>query len=320
MLEVAGQGTAAPSLRFTVVIDTNIVVQDALNVARGARSTTARILSSPFIRVVAPREIEEECQRIVRERARKRRLPVDIALNHCKLLLGRVELIDAAESPHLQRARELIGAHSPEDVTFLAIAIESEAAAIVSRDAAAFDRQPVVQRWTLHRLVDSVVTIESGTLSVVVTGGTAAVLTRVLQAIVVAILDAFVNALYAGLQALGALVNGAIEAISRIPAWGWAIVAAVLIGVAVYSASHPEFRERAVEGLATLAAGIRAAGEMLIQIGSAVLGAIHDVLVWLWDLFLPLTTAGVIAAGVLLRRINELLAEAERLRHAVPGI
>lgn len=306
------------SFRFKVVIDTNIVVQDALAVAAGKQSTTERILASQFVTLVAPPEIREETERIIRARAKRKGLPVDAALNHARLLLTRVTVVEPREIPFLETARRAIGAHSPEDVTFLAVAIESGAVGIVSRDQAAFDKQSLVKRWDVRDLVGSVVTYETGALSAVIAGTGAKALLAALQGIIIAIAGALVELIGIAIQTLAALVQGAIDAIARIPAWGWVAVAAVLIGVGIYAATHPEFGDRVSQGIATLLNGVQTVGAAIVQACVALASAIHDLLVWLWNLLLPVTAAGVVVAGVFIKRMLALMREAQRLQSAVP--
>lgn len=318
-LNPEGQGPLASSFRFKVVIDSNIIVQDSLAVAAGKPSSTGRILSSPFVSVLAPRSIKEESERNIRSRAKRKGLPVDVALAHARSLLTRIRLISAEEEPSIKRAREAIGAHSPEDIPFLAVAIESSAVAVVSRDKAAFDNQAITQRWDLKDLVRSVVTYESGALSVVVVGTGASVLLRALQAIVVVIARATLELLSLALSALGALVKGAIQALGSVPAWGWGLIAAILIGVGIYAARHPEVGQRIGEGIAVLGQAIQRLGAAIVEAAATFLEALHNLLVWLWNTLLPVTAAGVVVAGVLLKRVRALILEANRLRGLVPA-
>src|SRR5205807_5798563 len=78
-------------LRCRVVLDTNIVVADAIRVSKGQESSTERILASPYIDVVAPDQIQEETPRILKERIRDgNRLRA--ALTHASRLLSRVRI------------------------------------------------------------------------------------------------------------------------------------------------------------------------------------------------------------------------------------
>lgn len=315
-LPAAGPGF---TFRFKVVIDTNIIVQDSLAVAGGKQSTTERIFASQFVTLLAPPDIREESERIIRARAKRKRVPVEVALTHARMLLTRVTVVQPSETPFLETARSAIGSHSPEDVSFLAVAIESGAVGIVSRDRAAFDRQTLVRRWDLRDLVGSVVTYETGALSAVVVGKGAKALLSALQSIVVAIAGALVELINIALRALEALVAGTIDALSRVPAWGWLAAAAVLVGVAIYASQHPEVRERVAQGVTALVNGVRTVGAALVQACLAFVSAVHDLLVWLWNLLLPVTATGVVVAGVFIKRMLALMREAQRIQSTVPG-
>jgi putative PIN family toxin of toxin-antitoxin system len=318
-IERLSQAGLVPRFHVKVVLDTNIVVMDSLAVASGKPSTTSRILSSPFVQVFAPPEIREECDRIIRLRARKKRLSVDAAIDHAHTMLRGVRIVSPDDEPFIRRARDIIGSHSPEDVTFLAVAMESEADAIVSRDQAAFDNQAVAKRWDLHNLVDTVVTFESGALSVVVVGTGLKALLRGLQTVVIAIAGAVLEILRVVLRTLAELVSGVIGALESVPAWGWPAVGAALVGLAIYASRHPDVGQRIGQGIGAVAAAIANLSRALIQAGTAILQGLHELLVWLWNLLLPVTATSVVVAGVLLRRIQILLAQASRLQQSVPS-
>lgn len=318
-IEQLAESGLVPRFHVKVVLDTSIVVMDSLAVASGKPSTTSRILSSPFVQVFAPPQILEECERIIPLRARRKRVSVEAALGHARSLLNNVRVVSPEDEPFIRRARETIGAHSPEDVMFLAVAMESEADAIVSRDQAAFERQRVAKRWDLRNLVDTVVTFESGALSVVVVGTGLRGLLRALQTVVVVIVGAVLEILRVVLQTLADLVSGVIKALAAVPAWGWLAVGAVLAGLAIYASRHPEVGRRIGEGASAIAAAVVNLSQALIQAGTAILQGLHELLVWLWNLLLPVTASTVVVAGVLLRRINVLLAEASRLQQSVPA-
>jgi predicted nucleic acid-binding protein len=318
-IERLAQAGLVPRFHVKVVLDTNIVVMDSLAVASGKPSTTSRLLSSPFVQVFAPPQIREECERIIPLRARKKRVSVDAALGHAHSMLRSVRIVRPEDEPFIRRARETIGSHSPEDVMFLAVAMESEVDAIVSRDQAAFDRQTVAKRWELRNLVDTVVTFESGALSVVVVGTGLKGLLRALQLVVVAIVGAVLEILRVVLETLADLVSGVIKALAAVPAWGWLVVGAALVGLAIYASQHPEVGHRIGQGVGAIATVVANLSRALIEAGSAILQGLHELLVWLWNLLLPVTATNVVVAGVLLRRIQVLLAEASRLQQSVPA-
>jgi predicted nucleic acid-binding protein len=319
-IEALARAGVLPRFHIKVVIDTNIVVQDSLAVAGGKPSSTERILSSPFVQVFAPPQIREESERIIRLRAQRRGVSLDRALQHADSLLRRVKLVRPEEERFVRRASAMIGVHSPEDVHFMAVALEYEADAIVSRDRVAFDRQPTIKRWELRNLVDAVIAFESGTLSVVVVGGGLKALVLALQQVVVALIGSVLEILRLAFEALANLVQGAIDALAAVPPWGWAVIAGVLVGAAIYASRNPEFRERVTEGLSTIGAAVRGLGQAFVQVGTALLEGFHELLVWLWNLLLPVTATSVVVAGVLLRRVKYLLDEATRLQGTVPGI
>lgn len=168
------------TLKVRLVVDANIIIQDSFRVAKGVPSSTLRILSSPYLELVAPDIMEEEVVRIIREQ-----LPKGASLNkamaHSQELLSRIRMLPKATSRSIETACSLIAKHSPEDVPFLAVAIDTEADAIVSRDKRAFDQQDEVARWEVGDTVVACVTCESGSLSLVVLGATAEAIGEVFE-------------------------------------------------------------------------------------------------------------------------------------------
>ncbi|HEV2520001.1 MAG TPA: PIN domain-containing protein [Thermoplasmata archaeon] len=305
-----------PRFTLRVVIDTNIIVQDSIAVAKGKPSTTERILSSPFVEVYAPNNITEESNRILRNRS-KRGVPLEPALRHAAALLQRVRLVDP-QDPSIRKAREAIGERAPEDVPFLAVAIELGTDAIVSRDKVALDPIKMSRRWELRKLVETVVSFESGSLSVVVLGASVKLLVEAMQKVVIGLVTAMLEILAIALGALEKLVAGTLQALAKVPPWGWLAVAAVVVAVGVYAATHPEVGDRISQGIASLIDGVRRVGHALVEIGTALLRGIHDLLVWLWNMSLPVTATAVVVGGVLLARVNALILEATALQARVP--
>lgn len=75
------------------VVDSNIIIKDAFRVGKGMVSSTERIFSSIFVKLYAPKSIEEEVFSQI-----KLDLPkgcsIDIANIQAKKLLSKIELID----------------------------------------------------------------------------------------------------------------------------------------------------------------------------------------------------------------------------------
>ena len=82
-----------PSLAIlNFVVDSNIIVSDSFRVGRGKKSSTERIFSSVFVKLYAPKSLEEVYVQI------KEDLPkgcsLETAITHAKRLISKIELID----------------------------------------------------------------------------------------------------------------------------------------------------------------------------------------------------------------------------------
>ena len=289
-------------LKVRLVIDANIIVQDSFRVAKGKFSSTERIFSSPYLEVLAPDIIEKEVERKIHEKLPKG-ASLEKALAHAQKLFTLLRKNSSISSATIESASTLIKQHSPEDIPYLALAIEYEADAIVSRDKKAFDRQPEVKRWELGEAVVISVTYESGALSLFVLGATAEVLAKAFEHLLIALLHVLESALEIIVTLFTAIVEKSVEMLSKIPGWAWAIII-VLVIVLIF---HEGFRDW-VGGVASDAAAILAAfARSVIEIGKILWNAFKSVLIWLWNLMLPVIVAMVILAGVLCRRVWRLL-------------
>jgi predicted nucleic acid-binding protein len=291
-------------LRIRVVVDSCIVVGDALRVAKGKPSSTERILSSEFIEVLAPRDIREEVERNIRSELEEGP-PLERALSHARRLLSRLKIISEVSSASLTRARRLLVNH-PKDAPFLAVYFETEADAMVSREKGTFDK-PGVEKWDLGKSVGVVVAYESGSLALVVAGAVVDAVIDAFQILLVALLQALAEIIDLVITFVQALLSKSVEALSKVPDWGWTILLGVGIVALLGYAFHEGFRSwidtKAVEVRSKLGSFMT----NLARVAQDMWVFVKDLLVLLWNTLLPVTGALVVVGGVLMRRINRLL-------------
>jgi predicted nucleic acid-binding protein len=301
---LAGRPNSRIQLR--VVIDTNIVVMDAIRVAKGYESSTERILSSPFIEVLAPTEIRGEVTRVLGRKFREA-TQLETALNHARKLLSKVVIETAIPSSALDRARKLIGGHAPEDVPFLALAIGSRSTAVISRDRTAFDAQSVIKRWQLGKAVQLVVERESGAISLFLASESIIALGRALTWIAGALYRGLAEILAALVSIVGAIFEGTPEALGRIPSWAWVVLGIAAIGTLIAYVTHAGFREwlnkTVAEGVELVTAFLKSVETNL----STFFSFLNDLIVLTWNLVLPVGAAIFVCFGVLAGRIAGLL-------------
>jgi len=315
LLQSLTEASPNVELQCKVVLDTSIVVADAIRVSKGLESSTERILSSPYIEVLAPPQIQEETPRILKERIPdKDRLRT--ALAHASRLLSQVRIASGFSIRAARLASELIGAHSPEDVCFLALAIGSDAEALVSLDRRAFDAQSQVTRWRLGKLVQVVVDRESGALSLLIASTSLAALGRALAWLLTQLFAALERILIGLVGIAAALFQGAVEGLTQVPDWLWAVLAVVSVGGVIAYALHQGFRDwvnttggRIQEIIATIFENLKAGLSTLFVV-------LKQLAVMSWNLLVPVTSTLVVVCGVLAGRISALITSLEEHRRA----
>lgn len=310
----AAMGEPREPLKLRVVIDTNTIVFEAFSAARGRASSTSRLFESPFVEVYAPAEIMEESGRIIRS---KRPKDVDEAraLAHAQLLVSKLRVVGGLTSDALRRARERLMPHAPEDVPFLAVAFDTDSPFVVSTDRVAFDGLESIERWYLKDFATTVVSLESGSLSLVLLGASAEMLYRALEVLVVGFSRAVFQILEVLAGAAVAIATGTVEALSHVPDWAWVLIVGVLVASAAYvgvrAAVDPEFRGKLAEGIDRLFKGAAQVFAALVNWLKEAVAVAHDLLVAIWSVVKPIAALSVLAASVILRRSLQFLEECD---------
>jgi len=292
--------------KVRLVIDANIIVQDSFRVAKGKFSSTDRILSSPYLELLAPDVIEEEVMRKIHENLPKG-ASLEIALAHAKKLLTRVRKYASISSEAVKYASTLIKQHSPEDIPYLALAIEHGADGIVSRDKKAFELQKEIKRWELHDAVVTSVTYESGAFSFFVFGSTPKIVEKTLENLLIALLDGLENALKICVSLFTAIAEKSIEVLSKIPEWAWVIIVGTGIIVILGSIFCQNFRDCLAGVALNISSTLGALVNNVIKIGKNLWGAFKNILILIWNLMPAIVVMMLIIAGVLCRRVGQLL-------------
>lgn len=306
-------------LRVRLAIDTNIILQDAFRVGNGKPSTTGRLLKSPYVEVVAPTVIWEEVERNIRTYLPKG-ASLEKALGHAKALLECVKPILKVSSRALELARQLISTHSPEDVPLLAVAIDTEASAVLSRDKRAFDNQPHVKRWELGKGAEVITAYEAGSLSLTLLGASVEVLGDVLQRIafeVAGILEEILNVAIAVIQAI---VYKTAEALSKVPGWAWAIIIGAAFGLGIVAALVEDFRNWLMDGLGRFADSLKPILEAFTYTVKAIWSAFRLLLVIAWNILIVVAPFAIVAAGVLASNARKLIELVEKESQRARGI
>ncbi len=301
-------------LKLRVVIDTNTLVFESFSVGRGRKSSTARLFESPFVEVYAPIHIKEESERIIREK-RPKDVDEKKAIAHARMLIGKLHIVENLTSEALRRAKEKLMENAPEDVPFLAVAFDTDSPFIVSTDHVAFDDLNSIERWYLKDFATTVVSVESGSLSLVILGEGGELAFHTLEAVVLGLARAVFQILEVIASAAVGLVTGAIEVLSQVPDWAWAIIIGILAAAVTYvgirAAVDEEFRGKIVDGLSRLYDGAARVFRAIVAWIRAAIQVVHVVLVWIWGVVKPIAALSVLAAAVLVQRSAQFLAECD---------
>jgi predicted nucleic acid-binding protein len=311
LMSVIGGGR----LRVTLVVDTNIVVADAFRVAQGRPSTTERLMSSRFVKLVAPGDINSEAREKVVEKLPKG-ASLDVAMNHVEVLLRRIEIAPGLSVEALRLAREKLADRDLGDVPFLAVLIDSEGEGIVSRDREAFESLEGVKRWELKEMADLVTVYESGTLALGVGAATSEALLELLSAVFTVVSKATFEAFAVFASIIVGLATGAAEALAKVPQWAWVVLGVVGAAVVVAAILNEDFRDWLFSGLSSIGEILYKSAKAIIGAAKALIGAIHDFLVWVWEMIRPYVIAAgkaaIVGTGVLYRRVILLIDECNR--------
>lgn len=294
--------------RLKLVVDSNVVVKDAFRVAKGKPSSTRRLFASEFVELLAPPDISDEVHREI-EHDLPKGVSREAARAQADALLSEIKTVRTRKGDALARARELINKEAPEDVPFLAIAIDTGAEAVVSYDKRAFDAQHEVKRWELSDTASVVVTYESGTLSFFVVAASVEAMISASSVLIVGIIRAISEILALIVGLVTAIISGATDALAKIPDWAWVVVTMIGIGLLLGLALDENLRKQVSDSISNIIDVSKKAFDSVVATLRCLWTASEEVITMLWTAFSPVLDVLVIFAGVLLRRIMMLFAQ-----------
>lgn len=234
---------SAPQLKF--VVDSNIIVKDAFRVGSGKFSSTERIFSSPFVKLYAPRKIEDEVyEQITRDLPEK--CSMDLALEQARRLLSKIEIIDDnelnVENSQLSEFRDKYD----NDAHFLKVGIGLEIDKIISRDKKAFNGISTMKRYELGTAVELIVSVEAGSLSLSIVTGTAFIGAEAIYFLLSILYKIFTDLLLFIISIVTVGISGFITLLGKLPAWVWYIAIGSIFGTIIAFAFSKNLRSQAV--------------------------------------------------------------------------
>lgn len=263
---------------LTLVIDSQIIVSDCFRVAKGISSSTLRILSSPFLKAVAPEHITQEVFNQIRtdlpEGAK-----LDVALAHAKELLGKVRIVKNLAESALSKASKILDQKFGNDVYFLTVAFQLNAKALVSRDIKAFGNIAEMKRWDMRDTSQTVISVESGYLLISLFGEGAISFAEQLFKLLLLLFRALISALKyvgvflkAGLDRLGSVLKKA-------PKWVWVVIIVAVAGITIGTALSEEMRDfisKNGEKLLSLTKDVASGtGELMMNATESIIGVME---------------------------------------------
>ena len=305
-------------IKIRLVIDSNIIVADAFRVAKGLGSSTARIFESEFIEPFAPPQIVDEVKETI-EKDLPAQYPKHVAHAHAKQLLDRVKIVEPTSSLARAIAQARLETRDPDDQMFLALALESDAEAVVSRDKTAFDGQVGVSRWEMRKVATTVVSYEAGSLALVVTGAALEGIAKVVELVIVGLIRIVLEVASGIAKAVVAGIESLANAVAANPGLFLGGLLVAVVGVAIGAAISPEFKEFLGDSVEAIVSTVSAAAKALVAWLVKFARAVHAFLVWVWNVTLPATAILVASAGVLLGKILALADEVSTRAQLIPS-
>lgn len=252
-----------PSLAvLEFVVDANIIMMDAFRVGAGKYSSTERIFSSVFVKLYAPKSIEDEVFSKI-----KKDLPkgcsLELALAQATKLLSKIELVDDSEFEIEYAGLAKFQAEYKNDVSFLKVGLGLGVRGIISRDKD-FERDGLIKRFDLGAAAQMIVTSESGAFSITLIGGAAYVGGKGIYWILYLIYKAIVELFGVFVALASAGVAGISSLIEKAPSWVWYVLLIALGGFAISLILSKDFRNKTLDGVEKVYDwGTNAAGNIL---------------------------------------------------------
>lgn len=229
--------TLSPSgdykLEMTVIVDANIIIQEALAYIKKNSSSLLSISKSPFFKIIAPKWLLEELNEKLPTIAKEKNIDEQQLKAAANEIMRWVKILDINNNEAYNSAKQILGERDPEgkDAPYVALYLSVKSHGILTADNDIID-QKEIKTWKKVGFIGKIVsTFERGSLSLIIVGkGIPVVLTALYEVIIT-----LVNGIWETLKSIGeAFVAAAVmgvNALAKLP--GRALLA---IGVAIGAA------------------------------------------------------------------------------------
>lgn len=267
-----------PSLAIlNFVVDSNIIVSDSFRVGRGKKSSTERIFSSVFVKLYAPKSLEEEVFVQIKEDLPKG-CSLETAITHAKRLISKIELIDDSnfnvEYSELPKFKEKFG----NDASFLKVGIVLGVKRIITKDKA-FDQSKMVKRFELGEAVNLIVTAETGALSISVIGGATYLGGKAIYWLLLSLYKALTEIYVLLSMIISEGIAGLIGALEKAPKWLLAIIISVLAAAGIAFVISDDLGDKAKSEIIDLYDWILSKSKSIFDALSNILKGLTDIAV-----------------------------------------
>lgn len=247
------------------VVDSNIIIGDAFRVGSGKPSSTYRIFSSAFVKLYAPKSINDEVYSKI-----KKDLPkgcdLKLALNQADKLLSKVELVDDSDFEIEFEGMAKFKSEYKGDASFLKVALRTGVRGIISRDKD-FERDGFIKRFELGAAAQMIVTAESGALSITVVSISTYFGGKALYWILYILYKAIIEIFSIIATIVTASIDGINELIERSPSWVlYLILIIAAVGITTGLIASKDFRKKAEESLEKVYNWGKEAAEVIFEV------------------------------------------------------
>ena len=183
---------ALPSLLYSdlelrLVIDTNVIISDALLFYKEGKSFLLVLLNSPFFTAIAPSKIDTELEHNIIKISKKKKLDEDRLRAIVADFRKKIKIMEAEEESSYSRAAQLLGNHI-KDVEYVALSFYSKSHGIMTYDINI--QKAGIRTWNNRNSVGKIVgAFERGAFSFFIIGQGLPVIFQMLYELFMAILE-----------------------------------------------------------------------------------------------------------------------------------
>lgn len=206
-------------LELTLIIDTNMVISDAMAYVKRNKSFLLELSKSHFLTLLAPTWLKEELEKKIPEISRKYQLDENTFRLTVSMFLEKIRLIDLTDNNAYQLAFSKVGNRDVKDVPYVSLFLTVKSHGILTKDKD-IKEIPNVKVWERPGIAGRVISIfEKGTLSFAIAGMGLPLVFRFLYEIFISILKTVWEVTKMFISFIYSLLKEGFKAFSKAPDW-----------------------------------------------------------------------------------------------------